>query len=123
MQKKIFGQYIRELRASKDLSLRELGSKIGKTAAFLSDIELGNRFPAEDVLPLLAEALGVTAEDLQQYDQRPPVREMQELVRSNPQYGFAFRKVVGAVQEKHISPDDLVKRVEKENSKCKEKEG
>ena len=41
------GQRIRELRGKKDLSLRELAKKLDVSAAFLSDIELGRRYPSE----------------------------------------------------------------------------
>ena len=44
------GQKIHELRDKADLSLRELALKISVSAPFLSDIELGRRFPSEEVL-------------------------------------------------------------------------
>ena len=47
---KTLGQRIRELREEKDFSLRELAKKSGVTAPFLSDIELGRRYPSEKVL-------------------------------------------------------------------------
>ncbi len=107
------GQRVRELRKANDLSLKELGEKLGKlTPAFISDIELGHRFPSEAVLEKIARALKTTVADLKQYDQRPPTKEMKELITSDPAYGFAFRKVVESIQKKNIGPEDLIRRME-----------
>lgn len=109
------GQRIRTLREGMDLSLRELAKRVGKSAAFLSDIELGRRFPSDEVLPLLARELGVTEKDLRSYDTRPAVEEIRRLASQNPQYGFAFRTLV----EKRLSPEELIKLVEKRPRKRK----
>jgi transcriptional regulator with XRE-family HTH domain len=50
------GQRIHELRDEADLSLRELAKKIGVSAPFLSDIELGRRFPSEEILAKMESA-------------------------------------------------------------------
>lgn len=88
------GARLRELREEKDLSLRELSRRVGEaSAAFLSDVELGRRFPSEKTLANLASALGTSVEDLKQYDPRPPIEEMKRLANANPALGFAFRKL------------------------------
>lgn len=104
-----FGQRIRDLREESDLSLRELAKRIKISAAFLSDIELGRRFPSDDVLALLARELGATEKDLRSYDTRPAVEEIRRLASENPKYGFAFRTLV----ERKLSPEDLLALVEK----------
>jgi transcriptional regulator with XRE-family HTH domain len=92
---KTLGERIRELREENDLSLRELSKKTnGLSAPFLSDIELGRRFPADDKLALIAAALGTTVESLKQFDSRPPVEEMKRMAAQNPALGMAFRKMV-----------------------------
>ena len=102
---KTLGERIKELRDAKDLSLRELGKKLGnRSAAFLSDIELGRRFPSEDVLADLARVLGTTVEDLKQYDSRIPVEEMKRAAAADPRYGFAFRQVL----ESKKTPEELL---------------
>jgi len=81
------GQRLHELRDSADLSLRELAKKVGISGPFLSDIELGRRFPSEEILEKLARALNVSLEDLKQYDNREPIRAIADLKRlmdSNP---------------------------------------
>ena len=104
---KTFGQRLEELREAKDYSMRELAAKCSISAPFVSDIESGFRYPSDDVLEQLAKALGTTVEDLKSYDPRPPSKEMQELVDADPRYGFAFRRMVTAVKELNITPDQI----------------
>ena len=115
--RKTLGQRIRELRQERDLSLRELGEKLGTPAnptsfAFLSDLENGRRFPSSEMLENLAQVLGTTGDDLRSYDQRPPSRDIQYLVDRNPQFGFAFRRAVEAIHSQKLSPDEFIERVE-----------
>ena len=115
--RKTLGQRIRELRQERDLSLRDLGEKLGTptnptSPAFLSDLENGRRFPSPEMLSKLAQVLETTEEDLNSYDQRPPSRDIQDLVERNPQFGFAFRRVVEAINTQNLSPDEFADRVE-----------
>lgn len=97
----------------KDLSLRELGTKLGDlSAAFLSDIELGRRYPSDRVLSDMARVLGVSIEELRKHDTRPPV----ELIKKNPQYGFAFRTVI----ERKVSPAKILDMVNKDKKEQKQ---
>ena len=105
---KTLGQRIRELREANNFSLRELAKKIEISAPFLSDIELGRRYPSEEVLASLANGLGVGVEALRTYDTRIPVEDIKRLAETNPAYGIAFRKLV----DKKISPEDLIRLAE-----------
>jgi len=109
------GQKIRELRDKKDLSLRELAKKLDVSAAFVSDIELGRRFPSEKVLSAMAAILGTTLEDLRTHDTRIPVEDMKRLVTSDPRYGIAFRRVI----DKKVSPEKLLELAEGKASRNK----
>jgi transcriptional regulator with XRE-family HTH domain len=51
------GQRIHELRGKAGLSLRKLADQIGISSPFLSNIELGRRFPSEEILAKLAHTL------------------------------------------------------------------
>lgn len=115
MPTQTFGQKIRELREKKDLSLRELAKKIGISAAFLSDVELGRRYPSQKVLIGVAQHLDTSIEDLRNYDTRPPVEELKRLAVSNPLYGVAFRKVI----DKNISAQDLINFADKKSQRKK----
>ena len=107
---KTLGQRIRELRGANDLSLREFAKKLGDlSAAFLSDVELGRRFPSEKVLAKMAAVLGVSEEDLRSHDNRMPMEELRRLASSDPMYGVAFRKLV----ESKIDAKELLELLEK----------
>jgi transcriptional regulator with XRE-family HTH domain len=116
---KTLGQKIRELREERDLSLRDLAKRLGVTAAFLSDIELGRRYPSDKVLSDMAKALGTSLENLRSHDTRAPVEDLKRLASSNPLYGIAFRKVVDKAVSKKISPKELMEFAEKKSTKKK----
>lgn len=56
MNKK-FGKLVKEYRGSK--SLKKLGNEIGISAAYLSDIESGNRFPSKEKLDKFIKAFNL----------------------------------------------------------------
>lgn len=102
---KTLGQKIRELRDEQDLSLRELAKKLdGISAAHLSDIELGRRYPSDDLLTKIARKLGVPLDDLQSYDTRPPMEQLKRMTEADPAFGFALRKLV----DKQITSEDIL---------------
>lgn len=117
MGMKTFGQKIRELREAKDFSLRELAKQLEVSAAFLSDIELGRRFPSEKVLESIARLLGTPLEELRDYDTRPPIEDLKRMALADPRFGFAFRQVV----DKKISSEELLKFIEERSKNTKKK--
>lgn len=102
---KTLGERIRELRESGDLSLREFAGKLKLSAAFVSDVELGRRFPSDKVLNEMAKALGTSIDELRKFDTRPPVEDMKRITTGNPAYGLAFRKII----DKMVTPEELTK--------------
>jgi transcriptional regulator with XRE-family HTH domain len=101
---KNLGQKLRDLREGKDLSLRECAKRLGGiSAAHLSDIELGRRYPSEDLLGKLARLLGTTIEDLRQHDHRAPVEELRRLAQADPAFGLALRTLV----DKQVTPEEI----------------
>lgn len=115
---KTFGERIRELREELDLSLRELAREVGASAAFLSDVELGRRYPSGELLEKIAQRLKTTSDDLERYDTRPPVGEIKRRATASPAYGFAMRRVV----EEGMSAEELEKAVEKVLAERRRKE-
>ena len=104
--KKTLGDRLRELRDTGDLSLRELARQLGGvTAAHLSDIEFGRRFPSDELLAKLAKFFKVGEAELRALDTRPPVEEMKRLAQTDPAFGLALRKLV----DKEITPEDILK--------------
>ncbi len=114
---KTLGQRIRELREDQDLSLRELAGRIEVSAAFLSDVELGRRYPSDKHLSALVSALDASADDLQQFDTRPPFREFRRMTAADPQYGFAFRQVI----DEEITSEELLDFIKRRREKRKKK--
>ena len=106
------GQRIHELRDKADLSLRGLAKRIGISSPFLSDIELGRRFPSEEILEKLASALNVPLDDLQQYDNRGPIADLKRLMDSDPKLGFAFRTAVEKVKSGELTAEDIIARLD-----------
>jgi len=107
---------LRELREAKDISLRELARRIGVSAPFLSDVELGRRFPTADKLELLAEELGVDADELKKYDFRDEADAIKKMMFANPAAGMAFRTLASQIKS-GANLEDLLKRIAPKNQK------
>ncbi len=60
----IFGQRLRHIRRQRNLTLDELGGRVGRPAPYLSMVETGKREPKLSTIGELADALGVTTADL-----------------------------------------------------------
>jgi transcriptional regulator with XRE-family HTH domain len=100
------GARIRQLREQQDVSLREFAKKLGDiSAAHVSDIELGRRFPSESLLKKIAGLLRVSVKELKEHDSRPPVDELKRLSAINPAFGFALRKLV----DREVTPEDILR--------------
>ena len=93
--------------------MRELAKIIGISPPFISDIELGRRFPSEEILKKLARALDVSLEDLKQYDNLEPIADLRRLMDSNPKLGFAFRTAMEKVKSGELTADELIARLTK----------
>jgi transcriptional regulator with XRE-family HTH domain len=114
------GQRIRELRDRAGLSLRKLADQIDISPPFLSDIELGRRFPSEEILAKLASALGVSTNELKQYDTRGPIADLKRLMDSDPKLGFAFRTVVEKVKNGELTAEDIIAKLSKKKSRAQD---
>lgn len=64
-----FGKFIRNLREEKDLTVRSFAKQIGCSAAYLSDIEKGNRYAPTKYLDKIFVALGLPEEERQDFDE------------------------------------------------------
>lgn len=103
---KTLGVRIRELRDERDLSLREFARRLGDvSAAHISDIELGRRYPSTSLMEKIAQELKVPLDELMQYDNRAPVDDLKRRAEADPTFGFALRKIV----EQHVSAEELLK--------------
>jgi transcriptional regulator with XRE-family HTH domain len=105
-----FGAKLRQFREEKDISLRELAKRIGVSGAFLSDIELGRRFPSEEKLELITKELGVSVQELKKYDFRDEAEAIRAMMFADPATGMAFRTITNQLQ-KGLKPEELMRRI------------
>ena len=108
MPDETLGQILEKLRLKAELSLREMGEKVGASAPHIRDVEQGNRQPSEALVEKMALALGVELDELLRYSTRPPARQMEELIEQDTGYSLAFRKFVDAVRDKNIPPSKIL---------------
>lgn len=114
------GERIKELRHDLNLSLRQLAEKVKVTPPFISDVELGRRYPSESVLGELAKALGVKFEELKSLDTRESVPLVKRMVEADPRWGMAFRTIAEESRAGRLSPDEVIERFRAPSKKRKE---
>lgn len=103
------GDRLRMGRALKKKTLRQLASEIGRTAAYLSDIENDRRVPSEDVLSELATSLELDVDDLLASAGKIG-EQADQYLRRTPQAGILFRRL----SESDVSPEaveELIRQV------------
>ena len=98
------GEFIRKVRDEKQLSLREFARRLQISPAFASDIELGRRFPSDDMLQGIAAVLDSEFTTLRQLDTRVPIDELKRMSDANPTFGTALR----VLTERKVEADDLL---------------
>lgn len=101
------GQKLRELRERAGLSLREVAKAAKVSAPFLSDVELGRRFPTNETLALIAQKIRAPAEELKKHDHRAALADLKRLAESSPSLGAAVRALVDQIQSGNLTPDEL----------------
>lgn len=82
---KNIGKNIRRIRKSKDLTMKELGNKIGISEQGIGNYERGDRDTSTEILIKIAEALNVDVSDLM----KPNKTGIQELLEDSLEYGKA----------------------------------
>lgn len=114
---KTLGERIRELREAdaKDLSLRELARRLRVSAAHLSDIELGRRYPSAKLLAKISRTLGTTVDELREYDTRLPVDDLKRMAAKDPAFGLALRKAVNELDSEEMT--ELMERLRRDKSR------
>jgi transcriptional regulator with XRE-family HTH domain len=97
-----FGDWIREARVARDLSLRELARLLKIAPSYLSDIENGRRIPSEEVTRELSRVLELDFDELMAVAGRVGV-DTERYLRRTPAAGALFRKI----SEGRLSDADL----------------
>lgn len=111
MSNTTLGETIRNLREQADISLRELAKRVEVSAPFMSDVELGRRYPGDDVLGRIAHCLKTDVAELKKFDHRESVADFKRLLEGNPSLGMAFRTAVTDVKSGKMSPDELARKL------------
>lgn len=105
------GQRLRELREHAGLSLREVAKAAKISAPFLSDVELGRRFPTNETLNLIAQKLRASADDLKKHDHRSSLADLKRLAEGSPSLGAAVRALVDEVQSGKLTLEELATKL------------
>ena len=105
------GEKVRELRNSKDISMRELARRTGISSSFMGEIEAGRRYPKEAFLAAIAKELGVSAGILGELDTRSSVEDLERLVDRDPAWGAAFKRISSAASDGTLTPAALIRKL------------
>lgn len=81
--KLILGLKIKQLRQEKNLSLNELSEKSSLSVSYLNEIEKGKKYPKYEKIAQLAEALGVSYDNLVSLKLSKNLAPIAELIESN----------------------------------------
>ncbi len=82
-QRIIFGLKVKQLRQHRNLSGVELAKKIDLSVSYLNEIEKGKKYPKDDKIELLAQALDTTAEALTSEELSRNLMPVADLLNSN----------------------------------------
>lgn len=100
----IFGLKAKQLRLERKLSFADLASATGMSLSYLNEIEKGKKFPKQDKIVALANALGTTVEQLSSGHLDRHLAPVESLLRSNflndlplDLFGIELNKVVEIV--------------------------
>ncbi len=110
---KSLGHRIRELREQGEISLRELARKLNVSAAFISDVERGRRYPSDDLLVDIAKQLKIKVDELKASDTRAPLEDLKRAAEDDPSYGIALRTIL----DSRMTGEELIKLIEREHKK------
>lgn len=117
MDPKTLGEFIRQKRDELDISLRELARRLDVSAPFMSDVELGRRYPGEEILAKIANTFKISIDHLKGFDSRESLAEFKRVLEANPNVAVAFRTAVQEYKEGRLSPEDLVPKSGRERKK------
>ena len=69
VDKRVFGQVVRERRNELSIKLRDVAERLGCSAVYIRDIELGNKYaPVGEKLKLLEEILQIPEDQIQAFE-------------------------------------------------------
>lgn len=105
------GEKIRATRLERGMSLRQLAAEVGCSPPFVSDIELGRRFPSEATLASIAKTLEIDVRELERYDSREALSTLKRLAEQDPEWIFALRTQTDRIAEGKLTAESLMKKL------------
>ena len=85
-------EIIKARRLARKWSLKELGTQLGVTPAYVADIEASRRIPSAELKAKIASALGIPAEELEATDARL-TPDLREWIEERPQLTGLLRSL------------------------------
>ncbi len=85
-------ELIKNKRLARKWSLRQLGSALGVTGAYIADIEANRRLPSPELRERISSVLDIPADELAAADNRLP-SELREWIEERPQLGGLLRSL------------------------------
>mgnify|MGYP001161958471 CR=1 FL=1 len=79
----IFGLKLKQFRQERNLNFADFAKQTGMSVSYLNEIEKGKKFPKDDKIELLAQALGVSTAELISPDLGKNLTPVAELLNSN----------------------------------------
>ena len=79
----IFGLKVKQLRQEKSLSFKDMAERTGMSVSYLNEIEKGKKYPKDDKIRILADALAVKVSELTSMELNRGLAPVGELLRSN----------------------------------------
>lgn len=106
-----FGQYVRQLRTAKGITLREFARRLDVSPTYISQIEQGNFSPpAEERVVHMAQILGEDADELLALAGRV-ADDLPEIIREQPRALATFLRTAQGLSADEINR--LAKQAEK----------
>lgn len=112
-----FGPWLRQVRQSRGMSLRELAAKADLSTSYLSDLENGRRgAPTAPVLARLADALDVSADVLLGRKSPTPLLDEADVVFANKlrQISIEDRLIIERILDNAVARQREEERRQKE---------
>lgn len=79
----IFGLKLKNLRQRQQLNFADFSKATGMSVSYLNEIEKGKKYPKDDKLKIMADALGVGVEELKSHDLGKNLLPVSDLLNSN----------------------------------------
>lgn len=95
-----FGEYIKEVRTEKNISVREAGDRLGVSGNFISQLERGVKKASDEMVKKIAVVYELDEDILYRKLGRIPISVLEEL-KSNP----SLQRAMSLVKTKNISEE------------------